>query len=206
MKHKVSEIINTLDEILRELLQELKGQENIDVNERYIHHYFSCRLQHTRYPIKFNEPCELHPEWATARLGTLRNAKYSKKNKAYKIDDSGSSGFIDLAIGSVEKPFVGIEFKTSKSYYPEGVIYDYMKLLDKNVNIDSAVAIDIYYGRKSKLTSEELNDNIQEAQSRLGERYEKARDRYLWVIQICGRELTVFKCSGKSESFSEVQI
>ncbi len=141
---------------------------------------------------------EFHPEWATAKKGTRRNAKY---RKFYRDDENGYSGFIDFIIGPKETPKVAIEFKCSKSFNKEGVIYDYMKLLDARNKFDKAVSICIYYGGKTEIKAERLNENISEAIKRLGEQYAHNRDRYFLAIQVKDNAIIKFECLNTNIEF-----
>lgn len=191
------DIVSEIKNILAKLISELKERDGCEFNERYIHHFFSYHLQ-SLHPIKFDGTGEFHPEWATAKKGTKRNAKY---RKFYRDDKNGSSGFIDFVIGSIETPKVAIEFKCSKSFNKKGAIYDYMKLLDARNKFDTAVSIDIYYCRKSEIRAEYLNNNISEAIERLGKQYAHNRNRYFWTIHIKDNSIIKFECLNKNNEF-----
>ena len=190
-------IVEEIKKILAKLITELKEGDRSEFNERYIHHFFSYHLQNL-YPLKFDGMGEFHPEWATAKKGTRRNAKY---RKFYRDDENGYSGFIDFIIGPIETPKVAIEFKCSKSFNRDGAIYDYMKLLDARNEFDTAVSIDIYYGRKTEIKSEHLNKNISEAIKRLGEQYAHNRNRYFWTIHIKDNSIIKFECLNNNIEF-----
>jgi hypothetical protein len=177
---KVYEILNQIADL---------NFENVKpcCNERYLHHYFSEKIQ-KYYPIVYEDitKSQLHPEWATAIKGFRNGGKYKKVGNEYKIDDNGTSGFIDFAIGNYEKPEFGIEFKFCKSWNFQSVVFDYMKLLDSTNSIKKAISFSIIYRQNnfSNKLPKELNKTISELQKRLGDRMESKRPFLFWIIEI----------------------
>ena len=102
-------------------------------NERYLHHYFSQRIKDS-FPVDYVDykRSSLHPEWATANSIRPKGGKYKKENNKYFVNDAGTSGFIDFALGNYENTELGIEFKVCESFKFESLVFDYMKLMDKH--------------------------------------------------------------------------
>ncbi|NLJ82045.1 MAG: hypothetical protein GX330_02840, partial [Bacteroidales bacterium] len=88
-----------------------------------------------KYPICYDNllHSKLHPEWATS-------GKYKKSEKEYLIDEKGTCGFIDFAIGDYENPDLCIEFKHNKSWNFQSIVFDFMKLMDSNNKMKSAIS------------------------------------------------------------------
>lgn len=125
------------------------SQEIPHFNERYLHHYFSHYLQ-KKCPITFDGKSLIHPEWATSKDGTNRSAKYKDAGQCYEVNqESGRTGYIDLAIGNLDHPSLAIEFKMSKHINSKGIEYDYLKLLDGRNPFEKGLSIVVLYGRKS---------------------------------------------------------
>lgn len=199
-------MIEIIKLILGEFIKEFSPSTTTSYNERYIHHYFSHRLQN-KFPIVFNSIniCMLHPEWATAKKGTNRCAFYYKSGSKYLPSDKGASGFIDFAIGNLESPIVGIEFKMSKSFNKDGAIFDYTKLLDNRNRLDLAISIDIYYRRSKEIKVESLNENLQNATNILKDSKKLSnRQHYFWVIEYYKDKVNIFKSSGNELKFIKI--
>lgn len=178
-------------------------------NERYLHHYFSREIQ--KYiPVSFSKNCQLHPEWATAVKGTRRNAKYLWTNEGYTIDERGSSGFVDFAIGDLENPYCGVEVKMSTKIDTKGVIYDLMKLLDNRNKFKEAVSMIVYYGHvnKSKLMRTDTLDNLLYTSKKLleGGRLADNRNLHIIVAEINKEGSTFYECQGMNDKFSLFDI
>lgn len=175
-------------------------------NERYLHHFFSHEIQKD-VPLYFSSQTQLHPEWATYRRGNVSyGGKYKKYDSKYKIDDhSGTSGFIDFAIGDIEKPYFAIEFKMSDSFDKHGVAYDYLKLLDKKNPFSVVVSFVVYYGLKSKsraVTVDKLNGIFNSALGELKKgRFDNNREYYFFVVEVNQTSCIVYERCNKDESF-----
>jgi hypothetical protein len=94
------------DSIMFNILNEIYNMNFVKpcCNERYLHHYFTKQIQEY-YPIVYEDinQCKLHPEWATSNK-YRSGGKYKKDGNEYVIDDNGTSGFIDFALGEYDKP------------------------------------------------------------------------------------------------------
>lgn len=162
--------------VIEQLISELKDIDfGAHYNERYLHHRFSWLLQnkYKEYRISFSKECQFHPEWATCINGERGGGWYKEEEGQYYPRNDGGAGFIDFAVGNVKNPDSAIEFKMSNSFNREGVIYDYMKLLDKKNSITSSFSLVVYYGRAMhsiNIEVENLNSCVNEALNRLGSR------------------------------------
>ena len=197
-------------EIERHILILIENLRHIDstthLNERYLHHLFSRQIQND-YPIELNCESQLHPEWATSIKDKRKGGIYKKVGNSYEIVESdGSPGFIDFAIGNAENPDCAIEFKMSTHFNKEGLIYDYMKLLDGRNHFDRALSVAVYYGHSShsKLCeAKELNTCLRKAIDRL-KGVESDRPFKLFFLEIIdGRVVKRLECSNNRE-FAEI--
>ena len=174
----------------------------VHLNERYLHHLFSYQIQKD-YPVSLDGNSMLHPEWATYIKGRRTGGRYRKHGNVYlKSDKSGSSGFIDFAIGNSEKPDYAIEFKMSNVFNREGLIYDYMKLLDRRNPFHKAISVAVYYGHSSHsrlCETETLNGCLREAIGRLGERSCEREHQFYFLEIISGQIARLFECSNSLE-------
>jgi hypothetical protein len=112
------------------------------LNERYIHHAFSHRLQHQFACLDVATPHSallLHPEWPTVKNATsiayakYRNTAFPDGRRYYMpvdLEGEGTAGFIDFAIGWYNAPEIGVEFSLKKSWCNEEIVYDFLKLID----------------------------------------------------------------------------
>ncbi|MBP5397296.1 MAG: hypothetical protein J6Y32_01485 [Bacteroidales bacterium] len=169
------------------------------LNERYLHHLFSHRIQQD-YPLSLDYHSKLPPEWATNVYRNKNRGLYQRVNGHYQVaGPEGSSGFIDFAIGHADEPDVAIEFKMSTHFNKEGIIYDYMKLLDARNHIRKAISVVVYYGHSShskNCKTEELNKCMKEAKQRLGTYLEQKRAQWFIFMEIInGGVTTRFDCS-----------
>ena len=181
-------------------LKEIDG--SFHLNERYLHHLFSSRINED-YPVSLNKSSLLHPEWATHIEGVtnrkgglyLRN-KHDKRR--YDKTNNGSSGFIDFAIGNVDYPEYAVEFKMFRSFNQEGLIFDYMKLLDLENNIQNAISLAVYYGHSkySKNCEEkDLNFYLKTAKIRLGQHFNNKRKHHFFFLEVVGKDdYRLFEC------------
>ena len=127
-------VLTIIAEIARDL-----PYHGLMLNERYIHHYFSNRLQehddHAPNLLNVMGPAAgimLHPEWPTYKEATgLDFGRYRKIDGQYRpVDDGQKGGFLDFAVGDYNSPEIGIEFKLKPSWSNTGIVYDFVKLLD----------------------------------------------------------------------------
>lgn len=178
---------------IRQIIEVLTNIYNLNIqvpclNERYLHHYFTKKIQ-SEYSIILNElnKSKLHPEWATANQYRLNGGKYKKNNNEYEINDNGTSGFIDFALGNYNNPQICIEFKCNKSWSFQSIVFDYMKLMDKNNELQQAVSFSIIY-RDIKLSNElnlnKINETISELKKRLNKRLATNRRFIFWIVEI----------------------
>lgn len=158
-------------------------------NERYLHHYFTEKIQKD-YPIIYNDLdlSKLHPEWATLIKNYRNGGKYKKIENEYKIDnDNGTSGFIDFVLGDYDKPEIGIEFKFCKSWNFQSLVFDYIKLLDSANSIQKAISFSIIYREKelsNELTLDKIKETITVLKNRLDGTLDINREFLLWIIEI----------------------
>jgi hypothetical protein len=108
------------------------------LNERYIHHLVTHRLQSRFACLELAEPHDLlalHPEWPTVkRSSRISYAKYRKVSGRYlpvELEKEGSAGFIDFASGYYSAPDIGVELSLKKGWCHEEVTYDFLKLIDR---------------------------------------------------------------------------
>ena len=169
-------IINQLEEL----------DSSCHLNERYIHHLFSHRIQN-EYPMSFSSDNKLHPEWATCIKDKRSGGRYKHSTDGYwPVDQEGSPGFIDFAIGDSEAPDYAIEFKMAKKLDTEGVTFDYMKLMDSRNHFKTAISLVVYYGHKTHSTlcePEALENCLETAQKRLKNNYSN-RPHGFHVVEI----------------------
>lgn len=196
-----------------EVLKILNEIYNLDfnefcANERYLHHYFSKLIQE-KNPIIYNDltNCKLHPEWATANQFRVNGGKYKNENKIYIIHNNGTSGFIDFVLGEYNNPLIGIEFKSSKSWNFQSIVFDYMKLLDKSNNIRTVISFSIIYrekGLSNKLTLEKINETIFELKKRLNGRLNLNRKFLFWIVEISlnSKVKNSWYCTNLDKNFS----
>lgn len=184
-------VISVIRELIEEHIQSI--DRNVHLNERYLHHYFSHIIQ-KEYPITFDTNSKLHPEWATCIEGIRNDGgryKYQindKDKKEYTAPETGgSTGFIDFALGDYNNPDYGIEFKMSMQCNKEGLIFDYMKLLDRRNKIQKAISVAVYYGHASHSRFCEINELekcLNEARKRLGNQIDNLRYHWFVVLEI----------------------
>ena len=188
-----------IEQHILKLIENLRHVDNnAHLNERYLHHLFSRQIQND-YPIELNCESQLHPEWATSIKDKREGGLYKKIGNSYEIvETDGSSGFIDFAIGNAEKPECAIEFKMSTHFNKEGLIYDYMKLLDGRNHFDKAISIAVYYGHSSHSSmceADVLNDCFNMAVSRLKGVFSGRPYRFFFVEIIDRKIEKRFECS-----------
>ena len=173
------------------------------LNERYIHHEFSHRLQTVQACLDIATPHStllLHPEWPTFKKATkLAFAKYRKTVGGYMpvdLEGDGSAGFIDFAIGFYPAPEIGVEFSLKKGWGHEEVVYDFLKLIDRRNPIKVVFSHNIII-RENNLTMfarrQDLEDHINRALAEAIHRldsigYAVTRDVRLTVSEIATHE------------------
>jgi hypothetical protein len=145
-------------------------------NERYLHHYFSQQVQRF-YPVDFANP-KLHPEWTT------RGSYNDKENNTGNFDFAVEYGNCDDKAN-----LIAVEFKLFEGWNGDGVVWDYVKLLDKrNADIKCAISLCIINrpdglaqgGRLERLIRR-INDTIADVKDLLGDKL--ATDRpFLFVV------------------------
>jgi hypothetical protein len=185
---------------MKEVIEILKGIFGATVipnhcqNERYLHHYFSRKIQEC-YPINYNNVVnsKLHPEWPTYKTSTgIYCGRYKNVNGNYQIDDTeGTAGFIDFAIGDYYQPEIAVEFKTGFGWNTEGIVFDFMKLMDAKNPFKTCVSFNIIF-RDNGLAQggflAALNGQIdgakQEFQQSLGGRLAADREFLFWIVEI----------------------
>jgi hypothetical protein len=171
-------------EILNEI-QSLNFEEPCP-NERYLHHYFTGKIQ-AEYPdliIYTNKSrSKLHPEWAT-------KGKYKKNKESgnkYEICNNGSPGFVDFTLGEYENPELGIEFKVSKGWQFQSLVFDYMKLMDNQNLFNKVISFAIIYrdkGLSNQLTLDKIKETIVELSARLGSKLDENRPFLFKIIEV----------------------
>lgn len=152
------------------------------LNERYLHHFFSHRIQSTQ-PQRADlldpaTPLWFHPEWPTYKEATgIDRGKYRNVGCRYLPVDTGKKGgFIDFAFGPYLAPEVAVEFKLLFGWQAEPVVFDYMKLLDGRNPFKAVVQVAVLMrpnglaaaGRKDDIHGA-INSAYREAVRRLGD-------------------------------------
>lgn len=198
----------SVEQHILQLINQLQQvSSSIHLNERYLHHLFSYQIQQ-EYPVSLDNDSLLHPEWATYIKGERPGGQYQKHGNRYLISNSsGSSGFIDFAIGNAKEPDYAIEFKMSRSFNREGLIYDYMKLLDRRNPFHKALSIAVYYGHSSHSRLCEtgiLNDCLGEVVRRLNGNFSEREHSFYFLEIINTEQARCLECSNCLE-FIEIQ-
>jgi len=191
---------NIVKSIIWELCEERKYIFEAHLNERYIHHLFSRKLQNY-WALRLDQKNLVHPEWATYIMGSPTHCgQYKKQGDKYIIiDDSalaqdpdseeikGGSGFLDFAIGKYDNPFCAVEFKFDDSLNVRGLEFDYMKLLDSRNKIDFAISLAVVYGQSNhsgNISMDKLNSYCSNACNALGDKYNSARKFKFYVLEL----------------------
>lgn len=194
--------MNNLDkkEIVRIVcaIAESTRHSGLMLNERYLHHCFSHMLQNRWNMLDLigeqNERIALHPEWLTYKKQTgLRYGQYRKENGKYVSTPKGTAGFIDFAVGDYAEPEIGVEFSLKYGWSNEEIVYDFLKLVDKNNPFNTSISLNMIF-RKGKLVrgkylgdlQNHIDDAFREAVRRLGNEVcdLRTRDLYLIVTEI----------------------
>lgn len=148
-------ILNDVLTILGEIATSIQYNGFV-LNERYLHHYFSHRIQE-KYPImnllEQETILKLHPEWPTYKETTqISYGRYRKEGKYYQPNSNGTAGFIDFAMGDYDKPTIGIEFSLKYGWANEEIVYDFLKMLDDKNPFFASISLNIIF-RKNGLVS-----------------------------------------------------
>jgi len=146
---------SVLDDLAVMVMRKLKPSAHL--NERYLHHLFTHKLQEKIGLISLDGESLIHPEWAT-RIKDLRPEggiykKDDEKKSIYHQADSGRNGYLDFAIGDFDEPKCGIEFKLDNSFNQNGIAFDFMKLLDKRNPIKCGFSFVVSYGNAGTSTN-----------------------------------------------------
>jgi hypothetical protein len=165
------------------------------LNERYLHHYFSHIMQVKYRSLNLEGSMldiHLHPEWPTfKKTAVISYGRYKNKEGQYRLDDEGTAGFIDFAIGEYSTPEIGIEFSLKYGWSNEEIVYDFVKLLDKKNPFKTVISFNIIF-RKNGLVrggylkdlEGHMNKAFKEARDRLDERFDASRETYLIIVEI----------------------
>ena len=170
-KPNAQDVLETIVEIARSM--KYRGKM---LNERYLHHYFSHRLQNKYNLLNIVEgnPIGLHPEWPTYKKATrVYYARYKTEQDIYIPSEDGTTGWIDFAIGDYEKPDIGIEFKLGYSWAHEGVVFDFLKMLDQRLPFGARFSFNVILRQKG-LTRGKHTENLE---SRMNDAYKEATHR-----------------------------
>ena len=184
-----------------EILQQLLNNEIIPnkcQNERYLHHYYSQKIQeHFAIDFKNLMNSKFHPEWPTSKSSCAHfYSKYRKNSNKYIIDtEEGSSAFIDFAIGDYKKPDFAIEFTSKYGLSKEDLIFDFLKLLDsKNCSLKYVLSFNLVYrekelpqgGYKGNIVTffEEIYKEIFNKENERNLEIDKDRQFLFWIIEI----------------------
>lgn len=180
-----SDVEDLIEGIINDLIGEVQHMDSsLHLNERYIHHLFTHMIQSRGILVSLDETdCSntyLHPEWATSIEHERKGAKYrcnndesdGKKGKYVKDNDKGHSGFVDFVIKTRDNSKYAIEFKMSKSLNREGIVFDFMKLIDNDNSFKKSYSLIVYYGHSEKSSHFDekhltINDCLEEAKNRV---------------------------------------
>ena len=164
------------------------------LNERYLHHLFTHRLQGERdlLGLTVGSPIAvLHPEWPTYKKTTgLAFGRYRKVAKQYLPVNDGTAGFVDFAVGDYEQPYIAIEFGLTHGWQHEGTVFDFLKLLDGENPFRTGVSFNVILRNKGLVRGgylrnleEHMDRAYAEAVGRLAQRGEVCDDsRRLYFI------------------------
>jgi hypothetical protein len=178
---------------------ESMGHAGPMLNERYLHHCFSHRVQGEGNALDLSSGpggFSLHPEWPTCKKSTgLACGRYKFVEGRYMPDPAGGAGFIDFALGRYERPDIGVEFSLKHGWSQEEVVFDFLKVMDGKNPFKVGVSGNVIL-RKGGLSSgkwlERLEERVvgayEEAVHRLGaDVCAGSRELYLLVSEI-GRD------------------
>ena len=187
-----------LESCILKLVDEISHlNPEVHLNERYLHHLFS-RLIQPEFPVSLDVASQLHPEWATYIANKRCGGCYRIDNGKYRVASPPChSGFIDFAIGNADRPDYAVEFKMSTRFNAQGLIFDYMKLLDSRNLIGRALSVSVYYGHSSHSDLCEagvLSGCVKEAIWRLGRYVSRRNYRFIFLEIIDGKIVNQYEC------------
>lgn len=187
----------TILEILTHIAQTVPYKNPCELNERYLHHWFSYLVQQPLGPCLADKTdankARLLPEWPTWKEGAgLHRRKYRKDlDGHFQRDEQGTAGHLDFAIGTVyEEPTIGIEFKLMEGWVShEGIVFDCMKMLDARLPFQLSASLNVILrphglvqnGKLERL-KRRMKDAFDEAKERLGADACSPESRKLWLV------------------------
>lgn len=203
---KTDEIFLSVSKILEDISN--LNFSNPCCNERYLHHYFSQKIQEA-FPVLYEDYKKslLHPEWATANKIRTKGGKYRKNANEYCCDKFGTSGFIDFVIGDYEEPELGIEFKVRNSWNSESLIFDYMKLMDNRNSIKSSISFAIIFRENNlsnRLNISKMNSVLSALEDRLKNGLLADRKFLFRIVEIAAKsqEKRSWYCNNLNKKFT----
>lgn len=172
-------------DLICEIAEEIQNN-HAEFNERYLHHFFSNKLQNIISHINlYGDISEtiIHPEWPTYKEKSgITYGKYKNSN----ADENGKSGHIDFAIGEYKEPYIGIEFKLSNSWKNNGMIFDFLKLMDKKNPFKTSLSLAIILREKKLSKNKYLDDLVDHYNSSISEA------KNLLGVNLCGDERKLY--------------
>jgi len=166
------------------------------LNERYLHHFISYRLQEQIGGLDLTQASErlvIHPEWPTFKAGgNLAYGRYRASGDKYDPVDDGTAGFIDFALGDYSSPAIGLEITLKSGWTHEEIVYDFVKLLDGRNPFESVISLNVLLrpkgvavaGRQDRLRRRML-EAYEEAVTRLGSwACDRSRRQFLLVLEL----------------------
>ena len=157
------------------------------LNERYLHHYLSRLLQESHPLLDLAGPTgniRLHPEWPTYKKATgIKGGRYKGAGGRYSpVDETGTEGAVDFALGDYAEPEIGIELILKASWNEGEAAFDFMKLLDgRNESFKAVIGWSVLLRNAKRLS-------FARRQKRIHEGMRKALD--------CAQEqLASYRCS-----------
>jgi hypothetical protein len=187
----------------------------LHANERYLHHKLSMLLQENGFHISVKDidskKSLLHPEWPTFKEATdneFAKYKYIKEDRIYKkANTNGSSGFIDFAIGEYSSPEIAIEITAKRAWSNEEIVFDLIKLLDKDNPFKQVFSINFIF-RDKGITKGGHLANLEQRINQLiltvkerGISIDKKRESHLLIYEIADDPTKRFWRSLNCEEF-----
>jgi hypothetical protein len=178
--------------ILVELSTKLPAADPM-LNERYLHHAFTHRLQADGDLLRLttDEPPLLHPEWPTYKesTGLTGYGRYRKVEGRYIPDGIGGAGFLDFALGPYDRPALALEFHSGYGWAHEAMVFNLIKLLDGRNPFRAGVLYCVMLrkaalaaGQRLAALEQRMRDAFGEAQERLAAYAPLAPDRQLYGL------------------------
>ena len=179
--------------VLCELARDLTWRGRM-LNERYLHHAFTHRLQGAgdlvRLTAQNGEPI-LHPEWPTYKksTGLTGYGRYArdKATKEYLPTADGSAGFIDFALGAYHCPTIGIEFYLGYGWGHEHLVFDLLKLRDARNPFQTVFSFNVIVRDKALARG----GGLASLEQHMNEAYIEARGRLMAANLLCDTARTV---------------